>query len=141
MTLSNDAQTSAFSSGSAQSGQSALDADFQTLSQDLQSGNLSGAQQAFTQAAKDIQGGSDSSSVGGGHHHHRHAEFGILQLKFLLRLMQLLQSLFGSSTSSTSSSSNGSTSSNGTSTTSSTAAAASTSARLERGQLQVPPVP
>ena len=41
VTLSKDAQTSAaatpsaFSSGSAQSGQSALDADFQTLSQDL----------------------------------------------------------------------------------------------------------
>jgi outer membrane protein assembly factor BamD (BamD/ComL family) len=41
---------------------------FQQLAQDLQSGNLSGAQQDFSTIQQDIQ------SQGGGHHHHSYLQ-------------------------------------------------------------------
>src|SRR5271169_6053874 len=46
---------------------------FAQLGQDLQSGNLQGAQQDFTNLQQDLQQTS-SQQVGGHHHHHHHAE-------------------------------------------------------------------
>lgn len=47
--------------------------EFQQLGQDLQSGNLQGARQDFTNLQQDLQQIS-SQQVGGRHRHHHHAE-------------------------------------------------------------------
>jgi hypothetical protein len=106
VTLSKDAQasapvssTSSSASGSAQSKQATLVQDFKALSQDLQSGNLSGAQQAYTQVVQDVQSR-------GGHHHHRAGESGGSS-----QLQTLLGSTPGAVVSSTTSSSSASQSS------------------------------
>ncbi len=57
----------------AASGNSPLLQAFAQLGQDLQSGNLQGAQQDFTNLQQDLQQ-SSSQQVSGHHHHHRHAE-------------------------------------------------------------------
>ena len=67
---STSASTAASTTSSAQSSQSALAQEFQTLGQDLQSGDLTGAQQAFTQIQQDQQ----KSGSSGEHHHHHHAQ-------------------------------------------------------------------
>jgi hypothetical protein len=46
---------------------------FAQLGQDLQSGNLQGAQQDFTNLQQDLQQNA-TQQVGGHHHHHHHAE-------------------------------------------------------------------
>jgi hypothetical protein len=118
---------------SAQSKQSALASDFQTLSQDLQSGNLSGAQQAYSQIAKAVQGG--------GEHHHHHDHDG--RSSGSSSIAQLLQSLLGnnstSSTASTNSgsstSSTGSSGSAGTSATSGTGSSTTAASSSPAGKL------
>ena len=62
-------QAGGMQSGAHSTGLSALAQDFQALSQALQSGNLSGAQQAFTQLQQDAQ---QAEQSGGGHHRHHH---------------------------------------------------------------------
>jgi len=112
---------SATASSSTNSTESTLAADFQTLGQDLQSGNLSGAQQAFAQIQQAVGGdGGDGGAHFHGHHHgHGGGES---------QAIQVLQAIFGSSsTAGASSSSSSNSTSSSTSSSSSTTAAATNS--------------
>jgi outer membrane protein assembly factor BamD (BamD/ComL family) len=60
--------TSSTSSATSSTSSNPIAQAFQQLASDLQSGNLSGAQQDFSTIQQDIQ------SQGGGHHHHSHAQ-------------------------------------------------------------------
>jgi len=70
------ASSTATAGSSPQSALSALAQDFQTLGQDLQSGNLSGAQQAFSQIQQAAQQATQSGATQSGGHHHRHHSHG-----------------------------------------------------------------
>jgi len=118
---SSTAQPAAASTGTGtQSIESTLESDFQTLGQDLQSGNLSGAQQAYSQIQQAVQGSGDGFGQGLHGHHHDHGGGGESQIA------SILKSILGGSAS-TSSSSSSSSSSASNSTTSSTSATSATS--------------
>jgi hypothetical protein len=84
---------SSATSTASQSTVSTLAAEFQTLGQDLQSGDLTGAQQAFSQIQQSLQSG-------GGEHFHRHGRDGSDSVRS--QLAQLLQTILGNSSSSSS---------------------------------------
>ena len=87
------------STGGTQSQPSALEEAFQTLGQDLQAGNLSGAQQAYAQIQQGLQ-----SSGGERSHHHHHGSGGSSSNNSALQALQAIISNLGSSSSNSSSS-------------------------------------
>lgn len=131
--------TSPTTGATTSSTQNTIEQEFEQLGQDLQSGNLSAAQQDYAQLQQDFQ------QAGGWHHHHHHhhQDGGSSQISQLFNQLgqdlqsgnlsdaqqavsQLQQALGLSSANSGTSASTGSTASTGSGTTSSTASTAST---------------
>jgi len=126
-TASTSSSSASAATGSGtQSALSALAQDFQTLGQDLQSGDLAGAQQAFSQIQQAAQQG--AQSIGGSHHRHhshRHESSSGGSDSAASELQSLLTSISSASSSTSASSATATT---GSATNSATNSATSTSA-------------